>query len=505
MPIVKQKRSPFYQVRRKVPEDLRVIVRKRELWRSLKTTDREVAKRRARKVEAEFDRVLDKARAQRSPKDINEVPEDTLIHLARKVYAEDLAKYADELLADPKGLSEGVWWIIDDIEDWLKGRWFGEVREALEKRVTDAGFTLSYGQGYKRAMQLVARAELEALKTVWAQAEGDFGYRPYDKLVSAPLEGPAPRSDSISVKDLIARFQHDPGRAHVSEHSKSQYHTPFKVLVAVVGNTTVASQVSREDCRRVREKLIERGLATPTINGYLTNLSALFEWAVREEYVEKNPARGLGIRQGIHTKDQRHPLSEAQLRRIFGSPDFQACRTERPPMYWCPLLSLFMSLRLTEAAQLLRADIKQIDGVWCVAVASDDGKNVKSHAGHRIIPVHPKLVELGFMEFVRGINTKRLFEDVPLDKSGYAGPSLGKRWTRLVKRLNADEPRTGYHSLRHNWADACRAAKVHEGIMKQAGGWAGSGGTSARYGSGYDVEAVQKELERIAPLPAGIL
>jgi hypothetical protein len=41
--------------------------------------------------------------------------------------------------------------------------------------------------------------------------------------------------------------------------------------------------------------------------------------------------------------------------------------------------------------------------------------------------------------------------------------------------------------------------------MKQAGGWAGSGGTSARYGSGYDVEAVQKELERIAPLPAGIL
>ena len=122
MPIVKQKRSPFYQVRRKVPEDLRVIVRKRELWRSLKTTDREVAKRRARKVEAEFDRVLDKARAQRSPKDINEVPEDTLIHLARKVYAEDLAKYADELLADPKRLSEGVWWIIDNIEDWLKGR-----------------------------------------------------------------------------------------------------------------------------------------------------------------------------------------------------------------------------------------------------------------------------------------------------------------------------------------------------------------------------------------------
>jgi hypothetical protein len=71
---------------------------------------------------------------------------------------------------------------------------------------------------------------------------------------------------------------------------------------------------------------------------------------------------------------------------------------------------------------------------------------VKSRAGHRIIPVHPKLVELGFMEFVRGVNTKRLFEDVPLDKSGYAGPSLGKRWTRLVKRLNADEPRTGYHT-----------------------------------------------------------
>jgi hypothetical protein len=119
--------------------------------------------------------------------------------------------------------------------------------------------------------------------------------------------------------------------------------------------------------------------------------------------------------------------------------------------------------------------------------------------------VHPKLVELGFIDFLRGVNTERLFADVPLNKHGYAGPSLGKRWARLVKRLNADEPRTGYHSLRHNWADACRAAKAHPGIWQQAGGWSAGGGTSGRYGSGYDVATVKEELERIEPLPVGIL
>ena len=132
MPLAKQTRSPFWQVRRVVPPELRKIVGKRELWRSLKTTDKEVAKRRARPVEAEFDRVFDRARAQRRPKDINEVPEDALTRLAREIYAEDLAKYADELLANPERLSKGVWWTIDDIGDAVTGNWWGEVREAVE-------------------------------------------------------------------------------------------------------------------------------------------------------------------------------------------------------------------------------------------------------------------------------------------------------------------------------------------------------------------------------------
>jgi integrase len=309
----------------------------------------------------------------------------------------------------------------------------------------------------------------------------------------------------ITIRDLIARHEHDPSRANVGRRSKAQYRTIYKVLQEVAGPSTPVADVDREVARRVREKLMERGLAESTLNANLTLMVAIFEFAVREGYAEKNVAKGLRVVAKVHAKDLRLPLAEAQLRRIFTSPEWLEYRHKQPSMFWCPLLSLFMSLRLTEAAQMLQGDVKQVDGIWCVEVSPSDNKRVKSRAGHRIIPVHLALVDLGFVEFARAVNTERLFPDVSLSPDGYAGASLGKRWARLMKRLSADGPRTSYHSLRHNWANACRDAKVSDPIMQALGGWSSNTGTAGRYGSGFSAEVLAEEIAKIQPLPNGVL
>ncbi len=76
MPVVKQKGSVNWYVRRAVPRELVATVGKREIWKSLRTSDKTTATKLSRKIEADIDRMFDKARAQRRPKDINEVPED---------------------------------------------------------------------------------------------------------------------------------------------------------------------------------------------------------------------------------------------------------------------------------------------------------------------------------------------------------------------------------------------------------------------------------------------
>ena len=74
-----------------------------------------------------------------------------------------------------------------------------------------------------------------------------------------------------------------------------------------------------------------------------------------------------------------------------------------------------------------------------------------------------------------------------------------------MKRLSADGPRTSYHSLRHNWANACRDAKVSDPLMQALGGWSSNTGTAGRYGSGFSAEVLAEEIAKIQPLPNGVL
>ena len=78
VPLAKQPSSVNWYVRRAVPRDLVEAVGKRELWRTLKTSDKSTALRRSRKVEAEFDAVFDRAKAQQKSVSVDQVPEDRL-------------------------------------------------------------------------------------------------------------------------------------------------------------------------------------------------------------------------------------------------------------------------------------------------------------------------------------------------------------------------------------------------------------------------------------------
>lgn len=55
-------------------------------------------------------------------------------------------------------------------------------------------------------------------------------------------------------------------------------------------------------------------MAATTINGYLTRLSTLFRWAVREQYVGSNPAEQMQVtEEGPASRDNRRPFSATQL------------------------------------------------------------------------------------------------------------------------------------------------------------------------------------------------
>jgi len=226
---------------------------------------------------------------------------------------------------------------------------------------------------------------------------------------------------------------------------------------------------------------------------YLGPVRRLLQWLADDDKIEKNPTIGLHSEQGAATgtKGKRLPFKPSQLSAFFA---LTAKETAVGPVYWFPPVILFTGMRLTELAQLRTDDVwldhngmphfnvlslvddeDELD-VAAKPTKADDGRRVKSAAGRRLIPVHPTLIEIGFLDFVasrrkRSGKDVQLFPELKPDKSGRYSDAISKRLNRRIRDgLKITNPRYTAYSLRHNFRDACTASGVSEEARKKAMG-----------------------------------
>jgi integrase len=172
---------------------------------------------------------------------------------------------------------------------------------------------------------------------------------------------------------------------------------------------------------------------------------------------------------------------------------------------------MFTGARLGELAPLRVTDVitDAGSGVTFISIleSEEDGKRLKTASSRRMIPVHPELVRLGFLTFVAtqtiaGGRDALLF---PLLKPGANG-GLGEKWSKWFGRYiraNGIKSRASvFHSFRHNFKDALRAAKVSEDINDALTGHSG-GSVGRKYGAKdmvrrFGAEALQYAVQRVA-------
>lgn len=254
----------------------------------------------------------------------------------------------------------------------------------------------------------------------------------------------------------------------------------------------------------------------------MNKLRAVMNFAANEGWIEKNPAKGLQVIDRVRRRDKRLPFSAEQLRLIFDAPIYRGCVDDwagystpghahpRRGRFWVPLIALFSGMRMNEICQLHAADIHRLDGVDCFFVTegpsdSDNGKRLKTAASERFIPVHPTLVDLGFMTFVeerRAAGAVRLFSELQKSSTGYYSDPFSKWFRRFLQRAGADRPKTCFHSFRHCYRDALREAHIEHEVALALGGWSsGSGGeageTAANYGRGYRPTTLYSAMAKI--------
>ena len=154
--------------------------------------------------------------------------------------------------------------------------------------------------------------------------------------------------------------------------------------------------------------------------------------------------------------------------------------------------------------------MKQTDGIWYIDVSAyvdgdltyaDPmlGKQTKTQSSVSVIPLHPNLIELGFVDHVQALRhegVSKLFADLRRDSMEVQTKEASRRAGRIIDRAVSRDPRIVFHSLRHSFKGLCRDANIPKDVRDQISGHAPAD-VEGGYGLGRAVVNLAAHLRTI--------
>jgi integrase len=237
-----------------------------------------------------------------------------------------------------------------------------------------------------------------------------------------------------------------------------------------------------------------------TVNNRLRKLSAFMNWCKSNGYVSENPLMGLKVMTGS-AKEARLSFESVDLTALLDLDALKAEARKHPWRYWLPLLGRFTGARLEELCQLHIADFITVQGVDCIRI--DDGhesQKLKNSSSRRTLPIHPALIHLGLLDYVkaqRTQNSDRLFPELEPVR-GKLGHAPSKWFSRYRTKMGVSDPKKTFHSFRHTMIDDLRDAGVQDSLIKRIAGHEDSAVTFGVYGSRIPIKAMVDALGHLS-------
>lgn len=305
----------------------------------------------------------------------------------------------------------------------------------------------------------------------------------------------------------------------------------MRALREFLGTDKPVRAVSRTDARRVHELLaktpknaakhyvdqplivaIERAekdgrppLSPNTVSKYINYASSFWKWAIleREGWAEFNPFEGLAGEDDPTVR--RRGFTNEELVKLFAR--LAQYKSRDLAEFWVPALNL-NGARMSELLQLRTTDVKVEQGVTYLDLSQFDStgrrdiaKKLKNRGSERLAPIHPLVIEAGFIDLVerrRESGDVRLFPDhTPYEKAGVTDWShYFSKWIGVViDEAVSTDPALVYHSSRHTLRERGRMLNYSPEVINALGGWAAKS-VGERYGVNH-ITTLDEQLARI--------
>jgi|GEM_PF-7082500 len=537
-------RSGIFYFRRGVPFDLRGEVGKREWKVSLRTRNEGQAFERAAKLSRKVENQIAQLRGE-AEGDVSidpEVPasDQQVLKVMNALYSRDRTVRAGRMegrienaVVDGENAQQLLDSLLSDLAELDASTPLALPPSKLDRFVRP--LEQKTGRDVRNDRTLIRKLataylqnEKRILETQIAQLRGD--HSALDRL------------SRQSAKAHNLRFLVDLYRKQKGAQWRAKTHTKFDhvshVLLDVLGADTKISAVNRETAREFNDVLhslptnyskrkvlsglsardaARRGaaLSLPTLGHkslkvYLAYASSMFEFAVDEDLISKNPLKALPVRVPSIEDVEKKPSSE-DIQRIFHAPVFAGCIDDRTNWneagpnqvrrgrFWVPVLALHTGMRLGEICSLQAKDIKRLDGITFFDLVENEQRLLKTKNAARVIPVHRQLVRLGFIDWLekgRFEANDYLFAELPLNSKNNRSDAFSKWFGRFRKSVGLTGRQTSMHGLRHLFSDLLRETNPGDLNLKLIMGWS-QGGMLDVYGDGRILKLFNEYVQKM--------
>jgi len=549
-------RGNKWYVRVQVPKSMQERLKRKEYWVSLRTSDRAEALQHAtaatQKKRREISAVYRRLSAIKET--FHELDADQQLALGREAYATHVRGGAD-LIAEfeassfdtLKAFTAARSETVDDLVARLRLARSDtpHIRVMAHTLMEENGIRLPEGSlAFQQLLEICADTFIEAKRNELAQLRGRAVHdAPNPHYVDAVTGGPKtyvtlgdqlamPPEPTPSLTELMGAFLSNPNKLRTDKTKKS-IRGYLGVVFQILGDDTPVDEITEEDCERVRDLIARlppnfmklpdadkhtleelavmaerKGMAklSPTgVNNYLRWLMTFLGWCHRKGKMDRVPTAYAEIKVAdpVRKQDKRAAFSDEQLNVIFSSRVYQD-QERTSSLFWVPLIALWNGMRSNEICQLDVADIKLEKKVWGfdvthISTTGEDDKSVKTGSSIRFVPMHPRLIDFGLLDFHRARpRNAKLFGDITRGSDGYYSTNFSKKVNRYLKGIGAHGPKHKFHSFRHNFRDALRRGRVDREIGKALGGWTGRNTDAFDiYGNGYGVDELKDEVSLV--------
>ena len=346
------------------------------------------------------------------------------------------------------------------------------------------------------------------------------------RLVSSSEE-----EGSVKLKKLTEGFLRDKASSGKRASTMLAYRQSCEVMEGFFGVEKVISEISLDDIRdlcefieqvpvnakqrfpklSITEAVIKanaqgcvRRISSRSQSLLFDKINSIMSYAVSIGWLNKNNAAHPIFKNRFKFITPKKALfNDEDLTSLFNGEWYRYTSLEnRKSSFWIPLLGLFHGCRLNEICQLRLDNIGCDQGVPYFSIRESKGIELKTSASNRDVPIHDELLKIGFLEYVDSIRSLtpkdgRIFPELKLASDNTFSSLFSKRFTRYRDQTLGTKSKASFHSFRHMFRDSLRRARVDIERVNALGGWAGSGGMQARYGDGFLIEDLNKDLQKV--------